>query len=117
VIEATRADVIQHRHGALRRARKRRSVALPATRWPSGAGGRHDGVLLRAGLKGPLRLVVAALPPQARAAAERQDRQAHAPARSPAEQVPHRHRGRWQVEPGFKPLKSLGGLDILRASL
>jgi hypothetical protein len=107
-------------------------------------GGSGEAVLERpvhlAGLKTPLRLVIAALPPEARAAAQRRVRRRASktckrmdprtetasgylmlltslPAETcPAEQVLRLYRGRWQVELGFKRLKSLGGLDALRAA-
>jgi len=92
------------------------------------------------GLDAPQRLVVARLPPAARAAAEkrarrRSNRKSHRmdprsgiaagylmlvtslPAeRCPAAEVLSLYRSRWQVELGFKRLKSLGGADGLRAS-
>lgn len=93
-----------------------------------------------AGLEAPLRLVVARLPPAAQAAAQRRVRRRASktckrmdprseiaagylmlvtslPAeRCPAEQVLALYRSRWQVELGFKRLKSIGGADDLRAS-
>lgn len=93
-----------------------------------------------ASLDAPLRLVVARLPPMARASAEkrarrRSNKKSHrmdprtatvagylmlvtslAAERCPASEVLALYRSRWQVELGFKRLKSLGGVDDLRAS-
>lgn len=93
-----------------------------------------------AGVAAPLRLVVARLPPAARRSAEKRVRRRASKSckrmdprsataagylmlvtslsaeRCPAAQVLRLYRGRWQVELGFKRLKSLGGLDALRAA-
>ena len=93
-----------------------------------------------ASLTAPLRLVVARLPPEARASAEkrvrrRSSKKSHRmdprtavtagylmlvtslPAeRYPAAEVVALYRNRWQVELGFKRLKSLSGADQLRAA-
>ena len=92
------------------------------------------------GVAAPLRLVVARLPSAARASAEKRARRRSGkkghrmdprsetaagylmlvtslPAeRCPASDVLALYRSRWQVELGFKRLKSLGGADDLRAS-
>lgn len=92
------------------------------------------------GVAAPLRLVAVRLPPSARASAEKRARRRSSknchqmdprtataagylmlvtslPAeRCPAEQVLALYRSRWQIELGFKRLKSLGGADDLRAS-
>ena len=92
------------------------------------------------GIAAPLRLVAARLPATAQAAAQKRVRRRASkvgkrmdprtataasylmlvtslPAeRCPADQVLQLYRGRWQVELGFKRLKSLGGLDALRAA-
>lgn len=104
-----------------------------------------DGTLLDrpvrlAGVDAPLRLVAIRLPPAAQASAQKRVRRRASKAchqmdprtetaagylmvvtslsveRCPAEQVLHLYRGRWQVELGFKRLKSLGGLAELRAA-
>jgi hypothetical protein len=88
----------------------------------------------------PLRLVIARLPPAARAVAEKRARRRSSKKchrmdprtataagylmlvtslpveRCPAAEVLALYRSRWQVELGFKRLKSLGGADDLRAS-
>lgn len=92
------------------------------------------------GVAAPLRLVIARLPPGPRAAAEKRARRRSGkkgqrmdprsaaaagylmlvtslPAeRCPAEEVLALYHSRWQVELGFKRLKSLGGAGDLRAS-
>jgi hypothetical protein len=105
----------------------------------------EDGTLLDrpvrlASVAAPLRLVISPLPPAAQAAALKRVRRRASkncqrmdprtekaagylilitslpPARCPPEEVLRLYRGRWQVELGFKRLKSLGGLDELRAA-
>ena len=105
---------------------------------------RDGGVLDRPvrlrGLERPLRLLIAPLPAAPAAAARRRVRRRASksgkamlpnseraapylmlvtsldPARAPADEVLRLYRARWQVELGFKRLKSLGGLDTLRAA-
>lgn len=107
---------------------------------PQGDGQVVDRPVHLKGLAGPVRLVIARLPEASVAAAHKRLRRRASRkgqkmdprsettagylmlvtslpvARCPAEEVVRLYRARWQVELGFKRLKSLGGLDALRAA-